>query len=74
MSFASKALKYNIKVKANCKECLIAIKAQESINLDLAYFSLLLVNTKTLVKKSLTQLIASILYFIKSGFFLKDLI
>ena len=73
-SFASKALKYNIKVKANYKECLIAIKAQESINLDLAYPSSLLANIKTLIKKSLTRLIASVLCFIKSRFFLKDLI
>jgi hypothetical protein len=73
-SFASKALEYNIEVKANYKECLIAIKAQKSINLNLAYPSLLLANIKTLIKKSLTRLIASVLCFIKFKFFLKDLI
>jgi hypothetical protein len=47
MSFASKALKYNIKVKANKKECLIAIKVKESISRKLARPSFLLANTKT---------------------------
>jgi hypothetical protein len=63
-----------MEVRANCKECLIAIKAQESINLDLAYPSSLLVDIETLIEKSLTRLIASVLCFIKFRFFLEDLV